>query len=91
MTRILIADDHDVVRSGLRSIREAHANLEVIAETSNGKEAILKAIEAKPDIAMFDYSLPLVNRLAGVTAWRGSERAAKPAGSSAPSRATIRC
>ena len=67
MTRILIADDHDVVRSGLRSILEAHANWEVVAEASDGKEAILKAIEAKPDVAVLDYSLPLVN---GVEATR---------------------
>ena len=67
MTRILIADDHDVVRSGLRSILEAHPNWEVVAEASDGKEAILEGIEAKPDVAVLDYSLPLVN---GVEATR---------------------
>ena len=67
MTRILIADDHDVVRSGLRSILEAHRNWEVVAEASDGKEAIFKAIETKPDVAVLDYSLPLVN---GVEATR---------------------
>jgi DNA-binding NarL/FixJ family response regulator len=67
VTRILIADDHDVVRSGLRSTLEAHPDWEVVAEASNGKEAILKAIEAKPDVAVLDYSLPLVN---GVEATR---------------------
>ena len=61
MTRILIADDHDVVRSGLRKILEAQPNWEVIAEACDGKEALLKAIETKPDIAVLDYSLPLVN------------------------------
>ena len=61
MTRILIADDHEVVRSGLRLILEAHAGWEVVAEAADGKEAILKAIEAKPDVAVLDYSLPLVN------------------------------
>jgi DNA-binding NarL/FixJ family response regulator len=61
VTRILIADDHDVVRSGLRAILEAHPNWEVVAEAADGKEAILKAIEAKPDVAVLDYSLPLVN------------------------------
>ena len=61
MTRILIADDHDVVRSGLRTILEAHPNWEVVAEAADGKEAILKAIETKPDVAVLDYSLPLVN------------------------------
>jgi DNA-binding NarL/FixJ family response regulator len=59
--RILIADDHAVVRSGLRAILEAHANWEVVAEASDGKEPISKAIEAQPDIAVIDYSLPVVN------------------------------
>ena len=61
MTRILIADDHEVVRSGLRTILETHPNWEVVAEAADGKEAILKAIETKPDIAVIDYSLPLAN------------------------------
>ena len=61
MTRILIADDHQVVRSGLRAILEAQPNWEVVAEAADGKEAILKAIETKPDVAVLDYSLPLVN------------------------------
>jgi DNA-binding NarL/FixJ family response regulator len=65
MTRILIADDHDVVRSGLRSILEPR--WEVAAEASDGKEAIRKAIELKPDVAILDYSLPLIN---GVEATR---------------------
>ena len=67
MTRILIADDHDVVRSGLRTILEAQQNLEVVAEAADGKEAILKALETKPDVAVLDYSLPLIN---GVEATR---------------------
>jgi DNA-binding NarL/FixJ family response regulator len=61
VTRILIADDHVVVRSGLRTILEAHPNWEVVAEASDGKEAISKAIEAEPDVAVIDYSLPIVN------------------------------
>jgi DNA-binding NarL/FixJ family response regulator len=61
LIRILIADDHAVVRSGLRAILEAHANWEVVAEASDGKEAISKAIEAQPDIAVIDYSLPILN------------------------------
>ena len=63
MTRILIADDHDVVREGLRTLLEAQPNCEVVAEAPDGKEAILKAFETKPDIAVLDYSLPLINGL----------------------------
>jgi DNA-binding NarL/FixJ family response regulator len=61
VTRILIADDHDVVRDGLRRLLEAQPNCEVVAEAPDGKEAILKAVETNPDIAVVDYSLPLIN------------------------------
>jgi DNA-binding NarL/FixJ family response regulator len=61
VTRILIADDHEVVRSGLRSILEAHEGWAVVAEACDGKEAIGKAAESKPDVAIIDYSLPLMN------------------------------
>jgi DNA-binding NarL/FixJ family response regulator len=67
MTRILIADDHDVVRSGLRAILESHPNWEVVAEASDGREAVARAIETQPDVAVIDYSLPLSN---GVEATR---------------------
>ncbi len=61
MTRILIADDHDVVRSGLRTVLEAQPGWSVVAEAADGKDAIRKAIELKPDVAILDYSLPLIN------------------------------
>jgi DNA-binding NarL/FixJ family response regulator len=58
---ILIADDHEVVRSGLRAIVEAHRDWEIVAEADNGKDAITAIIENKPDVAIVDYSLPLIN------------------------------
>ena len=61
MTRILIADEHEVVRSGLRAILEAHEGWEVVAEARDGREAIAKAAEARPDVAIVDYSLPMMN------------------------------
>ena len=48
MTRILIADDHNVVREGLRRLLDAQRSCEVLAEASDGNDAVLKAIEAKP-------------------------------------------
>ena len=63
MVRILIADDHEVVRFGVRQILEGRANWEVVAEASDGKEAVIKAIEMKPDVCVVDYSLPLMNGL----------------------------
>ena len=59
--RILIADDHEVVRSGLRRILASQPNWEVVAEAADGKEAITKAAESKPDVAVLDYSLPRIN------------------------------
>ena len=61
MTRILIADDHEVVRSGLRKILEAQPSWQVVAEAADGMEAVAKAIETVPDIAVIDYSLPILN------------------------------
>jgi len=74
MVRILIAEDHDVVRSGLRHVIESQPNWQVVAEAADGKEAVQKALETKPDVAVIDYSLPLIN---GVEATR-QIRAALP-------------
>jgi DNA-binding NarL/FixJ family response regulator len=59
--RIIIADDHEVVRSGLCSVLKAHKDWEIVAEADNGKDAIALLIEHKPDVAIIDYSLPLIN------------------------------
>ena len=61
MLRILIADDHEVVRSGLRSLLEARSGWNVAGEAEDGKDAVRKAIELKPDVAILDYGLPFVN------------------------------
>src|SRR5262245_44746475 len=61
MLRIRIADDHYIVRCGLRQLIEAQAGWEVVAEAGDGAEAIAKAVETKPDVAVLDYSMPLIN------------------------------
>ena len=61
--RILIADDHEVVRKGLRSLLEGQAGLEVVGEASNGREAVEKALEAKPDVVVLDIGMPELNGL----------------------------
>ena len=63
MIRILIADDHEVVREGVRAFLERHTKYVVVAEAADGKEAIAKAIETEPDVALLDYSLPSLNGL----------------------------
>jgi DNA-binding NarL/FixJ family response regulator len=63
MTKILIADDHEVVRAGLRALLSEQPNWQVVAEAADGKEAIAQALKTAPDVAIIDYSLPLLNGL----------------------------
>jgi DNA-binding NarL/FixJ family response regulator len=63
LLRILLADDHDVVRKGLRVMLDAHAGWEVCGEASNGREAVKLALELKPQIAVLDLEMPELNGL----------------------------
>ena len=65
--RILVADDHQVVRTGLRTLLESKAGWRVCAEAGNGREAVEKAGELHPDVAVLDIGMPLLN---GVEATR---------------------
>lgn len=65
--QILIADDHSVVRAGLRALLERQGNFHVIAEASTGEEAIAKAQEFQPDVAVLDIRMP---GLSGIEACR---------------------
>ncbi|MGH6743722.1 LuxR family two component transcriptional regulator [Novosphingobium sp. PhB57] len=62
-SRILIADDHQAMRQGVRTLLESHADFQVVGEAADGREALNLAVETKPDIAILDYSLPLMNGL----------------------------
>ncbi|MCL4523181.1 MAG: response regulator transcription factor [Acidobacteria bacterium] len=61
--RILLADDHDVVRRGIRALLETHPGWEVCAEACNGREAIEQTKKLKPDVVLLDVSMPLLNGL----------------------------
>jgi two-component system response regulator NreC len=56
--RVLIADDHTLVREGLRALLEGRENFEVIAEASNGLEAVERAQEMRPDVVLMDITMP---------------------------------
>jgi two-component system response regulator NreC len=64
--RILLADDHTVVRQGLRKILEARPQWEVVAEAADGREAVKQAEEVKPDVAIVDVAMPLLNGIEAV-------------------------
>lgn len=61
--RIFIADDHEVVRKGLISLLEAQPGWEVCGEAGDGREAVEKAAELKPDITILDIGMPSLNGL----------------------------
>ena len=63
MLRILIADDHEVLRRGLLGILEQHADWRVIGEASNGREAVNLALKTRPNVALLDLFMPEMNGL----------------------------
>jgi DNA-binding NarL/FixJ family response regulator len=64
-TRVLLADDHAVVRSGLRAVLDGEPDIEVVAEATDGREAVEKALASEVDLAILDVSMP---RLTGLQA-----------------------
>lgn len=63
MLRILIADDHEVARRGIRSLLESHAGWEVCAEAKDGRDAVELATRTKPDLILLDIGMPNLNGL----------------------------
>jgi DNA-binding NarL/FixJ family response regulator len=61
--KLLVADDHEIVRNGVRSLLEAQPGWQVMAEASNGREAVEKAKRLKPDVAVLDIGMPSLNGL----------------------------
>lgn len=74
--KILIADDHPIVRAGIRAVLEAQADWCICAEAGDGGEAVGLALEHEPDVVVIDYSLPVLN---GLEAARQMLRAAPKA------------
>ena len=70
-TTLLLADDHRLVREGLRRILEQRTDLCVLAEADNGEEAVQAALDHRPDLALIDLTMP---RLSGVEAIRRIRR-----------------
>jgi len=71
-TRVLLADDHTIVREGLAGILRATEDLEVVAEARDGTEAVEKALDSRPDVVVLDITMP---RLGGLEAARRIRKA----------------
>jgi two-component system, NarL family, response regulator NreC len=66
-TTIILADDHGIVRKGLRFVLESEPGLVVVAEASNGREAVRLCEQLKPDIAIVDIAMPQLNGIEAVS------------------------
>ena len=64
--RILIADDHEVLRRGVRTMLESESNLEICGEAINGQEVVEKALQLQPDLLILDINMPMMNGLAAM-------------------------
>jgi len=71
--RVLLGDDHTVLRQGLRKILEDRREWRVVAEAGNGRDAVREALDLKPDVAVLDIGMPLLN---GIEATRQIARRA---------------
>lgn len=69
--RILLADDHRILRDGIRSLLEEHADLQVIGEAEDGRAAVELTRKLKPDLVLMDIAMPLLN---GIEATRQIKR-----------------
>ena len=61
--RVLLAEDHTIVRKGLRSLLDAEVNIEVVGEADDGRQAIQKAQQFQPDVVLMDITMPVLNGL----------------------------
>jgi len=75
--RILIADDHELVRNGIRALLEADRHFEVVAQACDGKEAVEKAQSAQPDLAIVDITMPTLDGLEATSRIRSVSPATK--------------
>ena len=89
MIRILIADDHPVVRAGLRAVFSAHDGFEVVAEVDRAAQALVAVRDSRVDVVTMDLRFP--DGLSGVDATKSATRAAIPARGARAHKLRRRC
>jgi DNA-binding NarL/FixJ family response regulator len=65
--RVLVADDHEVMRLGIRNLLELRPGWSVCAEANNGQEAVEKTLQYRPDVIIMDITMPVMNGLEAVS------------------------
>jgi DNA-binding NarL/FixJ family response regulator len=75
--RVLLADDHKVVRDGLRLLIDGQRDMRVVGEAGNGKEALCQARDLKPDVVVMDLSMPELNGLQATERLKAEQPGAK--------------
>ena len=75
--RILIADDHPIVREGLSAVLETQLDFEIVGAVASGAQAVAQAAELQPDVILLDLELPELDGVAALRAIRASNPAAK--------------
>ncbi len=78
MIRVLLADDHAIVREGLRALLSREPDMQVVAEAGDGREALRLAQETQPDVATMDLSMPLLNGLEAARQMAAWDRGPRP-------------
>ncbi len=66
MIRVLLVDDQSIVREGLSSLLQTHADLEIVGEAENGKVAVERSLSLKPDVVLMDIRMPIMDGVAAI-------------------------
>jgi len=75
--RVMIADDHAMVRQGLKTILELEEDIEVVSQAANGEEAVQSARADKPDVILMDINMPVLNGLQAIKMLKDEDRSYK--------------
>ena len=75
--RVLIVDDHEIMRQGLKALLESHEDIEVVGEATNGQEAVEETARLRPDVVLMDITMPGMNGLEATQVIKKADPGAK--------------